>query len=193
MASINGGLTREFPISSGVLQGSVLGPLLFLLYIDDLLNELHESGKGVPFADFILSVIAYADDVTVLSLKVNQLQCLLEICEKWASRNCMKFSRDKCFVVVFNSISRKPDRLPHLRLDSFWMKSYYPTQISEVYLGWNITDRVARTKLSEATSHLHSKVPHYRSKPNHRYLELIKNKFNRSRPAFISSAQIKTF
>ena len=93
----------------------------------------------------------------------------------------MKFSQHKCFVVVFNSLSRKPDLLPHLRLGSYWMKSYYPTQISEVYLGWNITDRVSRTKLSKTISHLHSKVPHYRSKPNHRYLKRIKNKFNRSR------------
>ena len=102
-AVVNGGLTRVFPISSGVLQGSVLGPLLFLLFIDDLLGKLNDSAGGIAIADSILSVIAYADDVTLLSLKVKKLQRLLDICNNWAINNDMNFSLHKCFVAVFNS------------------------------------------------------------------------------------------
>ena len=67
-AMVNGYLTRNFPIESGVLQGSVLGPTLFLLFIDDLLDELQTSTLGIPMWDFVLSVLAFADDITLLSL-----------------------------------------------------------------------------------------------------------------------------
>ena len=51
-AVINGMLTRKFSIDSGILLGSVLGPTLFLLFINDLFEELHHAALGIPIADF---------------------------------------------------------------------------------------------------------------------------------------------
>ena len=72
-AIVNDLYTRTFVISSGVLQGSVLGPTLFLLFLDDLLEELHNSKLGISMGDFVLSSLAYVDDVTLLSLDTNNL------------------------------------------------------------------------------------------------------------------------
>ena len=85
----------------------MLGPTLFLLFLDDLLEELHESGLGISMKEFLLSVIAYADDITLLSLKTNKLQRLLDICYSWATANGMTFGLDKCFAVVFKSRTKK--------------------------------------------------------------------------------------
>lgn len=99
---IDGEESDSIPVTSGVPQGSVLGPILFLIYINDLPDEVCSQVR--LFADdtaLYLTLESKADSST--------LQNDLDILSTWETRWDMEFNPGKCQVVqVTGSKSKKP-------------------------------------------------------------------------------------
>ena len=95
--SVNGNTSDQLEISCGVPQGSVLGPLLFLIYINDL-----------PNVSKFLSFFLFADDTNIYfkSHDLTQLQKImnreLKKVKKWLDANRLALNIDKTNFVVFH-------------------------------------------------------------------------------------------
>ena len=63
---LNDRMTEWFDIEIGLRQGCVLSPLLFLIFINDLLKELKASGLGITIGAMKVSNLTFADDIALL-------------------------------------------------------------------------------------------------------------------------------
>ena len=101
-AVVNGVESGWRPVSSGVPQGSVIGPLLFICFINDLPSVVMESTCKV-----------FADDTKVYS-KVGpettpKLQDNLNAMNSWSEDSLLDFNAEKCVVMHFGKSNPNHD------------------------------------------------------------------------------------
>ena len=97
VVKVNGEKSFSAPVLSGIPQGSVLGPLLFVIYINDLPDNINSD--SFLFADDtkILRQISSIEDSI-------QLQGDLKTLEEWSKKWLLRFNADKCHVLTLGKI-----------------------------------------------------------------------------------------
>ena len=116
-------------ITIGVPQGSILGPLLFLIFINDLVN-------AAPALDCIL----FADDTNIFSTDNSKLQEELNIINEWCLSNRLILNNSKTFQVVFKNPSKNTQNYNlSLSLNNSQLQIKDSTQFLGITLDNNLT------------------------------------------------------
>ena len=90
-----------FGISRGVRQGGILSPILFKLYVDDVIKHLTTLDIGCRFGLSRVNTIAYADDIVLLAENKHNINILYsEFCNEISSLN-LKINIEKTKVMLF--------------------------------------------------------------------------------------------
>ena len=156
--SINGESSNWLPITCGVPQGSILGPLLFLIYINDMQLSVEHS-----------TIYHFADDTNLLhsckSLKVlrKRVNKDMQLLYEWLCANRLSLNAGKTEFIVFRPATHKLDerltlKLHHVRLFES-SKIKYLGLILDNKLSWKDHITELSKKLSRAVGLLY-KIRH---------------------------------
>ena len=104
----NNRLSSKFDVTNGVRQGGVLSPLLFSLYVDDLLVKLKNNGIGCHIGHHFVGAFGYADDLILLSPSVQGMEIMIKICEEYADEHSILFNGKKSMYLVFGEYRYNP-------------------------------------------------------------------------------------
>ena len=92
--TLAGKQSSVFSLTNGTRQGSVLSPVIFSVYLDDLLKELRSQELGCSIGGCWYGACGYADDIILLAPNREVLQRMLSVCEAYADSHNLVFSTD---------------------------------------------------------------------------------------------------
>ena len=107
---VSGNISSWKNVTYGVPQGSTLGPLLFLLFVDDVTN-LDLQSKCVLYADDIVLYCANADVNSNLTMLSNDMSKIFD----WSNQSRLTINFSKTKIMHFGSKARKIIKLMQCR------------------------------------------------------------------------------
>lgn len=120
------------PITAGILQGSVLGPILFNIYVNDIPRDPTRTILAL-YAD---DTCACADDHNT-NYMAKKLQHHLDLLEPWFIKWKIKVNTSKCHAIFFSHKRLLPPRLYLFDEDICWENSVtYLGVVLDRHLTW---------------------------------------------------------
>ncbi len=97
-----GQFSRTFSVSNGIRQGGVIFPLLFCIYMNELLKRLEAEGMGCWIGKYHYGGVGYADDLTLAVPRVRGLTQMLNICKDFGEEYSVEYNPTKIVCVLFS-------------------------------------------------------------------------------------------
>ena len=76
---------------------------MFSVYLDDLLEELSDSGVGCYWGSIFTGAFCYVDDIVLLAPCASALRSMLKICSSDANSHGLMFNESKTQLIYFRS------------------------------------------------------------------------------------------
>jgi len=132
--SVNNVDSNLLPITCGVPQGSILGPLLFILYINDIINSSN-------LANFIM----FADDTNIFfkhpnwDILLNMVNEELYEISRWFKLNKLSLNIKKTNYIIFKNKNASCSISPDIRIDNIKIQQVFQTKFLGVIINSNLT------------------------------------------------------
>ena len=167
-----GHVSELFSTSNGIRQGGVISPVLFCVYLDELLLRLEQKRTGCYIGKHFYGAIGYADDLTLLSPTISGLNEMLSICEDFSREYSIRFNPTKSVCMVF---SKKKYDIQNIKLNGnvlTWVNSVK-------YLGNHLDcDMSESTEIRMKKSDLTYRVNHLLASIGNCSNEIVSKVFN---------------
>jgi sorting nexin-29 len=155
-------MSDKFETQSGVKQGCILSPLLFSLYLNDLVEAIK---GGVKIRESYINMLLYADDIVFFSETATGLQLMInrlsDYCEKWG----LTVNTNKSQVMVMRKRKTKIKEKWYYKSEQLRVVDYYP------YLGMGI-----RYDLN-LNEHINERIKKAKININSLWNSFVKNKY----------------
>ena len=147
----NNGKTELLEIICGIPQGLILGPLLFIIFINNL-SQVSDILQPIMFADDT-NLFCSSNDIKTLFLNTN---LELKKISEWFRANKLSLNEDKTTFTLFHRIQDRdnlPLRLPILKINDYDIKRSSSIKFLGVlvdeHLSWTDHINILENKLSK--------------------------------------------
>ena len=112
IVKLNQLISNCFSITEGCKQGGILSSFLFNFFINDMLTKCLNAKIGAKIGINNISIIAYCDDIILMSPTIKHLNILLDICYKYSVEWKLQYNQSKSVFMKFDE--RKDDLIQEL-------------------------------------------------------------------------------
>ena len=116
---IKGKESEVIPLKRGLLQGSSISPLLFNIFINELLIDLQKLPK-IPLGGALWNHLFFADDGALVATNNADANKLVDKAHDWGNENGIAYAIPKCkFIATHGEWSIKMDGVPLLQVPDY--------------------------------------------------------------------------